>query len=121
MLRNRKGFTLVELMVVVAVLVVLLAIAMTAYFTITERSREATDIENVRVAVADVVTHYLADHEVTTVTVPVHQAQTGWQTDPAPQVEVGGVLYSYEAKTTGEYTVTVEVNEETGEFVPKIS
>lgn len=55
MLKNRKGFTLAELLIVVAIIGVLVAIAIPVFTSQLEKSREATDLANVRAAYAEVM------------------------------------------------------------------
>jgi len=47
---NKKGFTLAELLIVVAIIAVLVAIAIPVFTTQLEKSRETTDIANLRSA-----------------------------------------------------------------------
>ena len=49
---NKKGFTLAELLIVVAIIAVLVAIAIPVFTTRLEQSRETTDIANLRSAYA---------------------------------------------------------------------
>lgn len=49
---NRKGFTLAELLIVVAIIAVLVAIAIPVFTTQLEKSKEGTDIANLRSAYA---------------------------------------------------------------------
>lgn len=58
---NKKGFTLAELLIVVAIIGVLVAIAIPVFTSQLERSREATDLSNIRAAYAEAVADYLAD------------------------------------------------------------
>lgn len=62
-MRNKRnnGFTLAELLIVVAIVGVLAAIATTVFSSQLEKSREATDIANLRSAKAAAVAKYLAD------------------------------------------------------------
>ncbi|WP_066500332.1 type II secretion system protein [Abyssisolibacter fermentans] len=46
-LKRRKGFTLIELIVVIAVLGILTAIAVPKYSTMKDKAREAVDMENI--------------------------------------------------------------------------
>ncbi len=52
MKRNNKGFTLAELLIVVAIIAVLVAIAIPVFTTQLEKSKEGTDIANLRSAYA---------------------------------------------------------------------
>ena len=53
--KNNTGFTLAELLIVVAIIAVLVAIAIPIFTTQLEKSREATDLANVRAAYAEVM------------------------------------------------------------------
>ena len=50
---NKYGFTLAELLIVVAIIAVLVAIAIPVFFTELERSKDAADLANVRSAYAE--------------------------------------------------------------------
>lgn len=54
-IKNNTGFTLAELLIVVAIIAVLVAIAIPIFTTQLEKSREATDLANVRAAYAEVM------------------------------------------------------------------
>ena len=51
---NKRGFTLAELLIVVAIIAVLVAISIPIFTTQLEKSREATDAANIRSAYATV-------------------------------------------------------------------
>ncbi|MBR3187535.1 MAG: prepilin-type N-terminal cleavage/methylation domain-containing protein [Lachnospiraceae bacterium] len=126
MKKNRKGFTLAELLIVVAIIAVLVAIAIPVFTTQLEKSREATDIANVRSAYATVVAAYLVDgEEPEAIEVQAKQTVAGWQTDNGGQIEFmdgeKSGTYSYEAKTSGDsYTVGIKVDEN-GNVTPDIN
>ena len=65
MKNNKKGFTLAELLIVVAIIAVLTAVAVPIFNTQLEKSREETDIANLRAAKAAAVAYYL-DHPAET-------------------------------------------------------
>ena len=81
MKKNNKGFTLAELLIVVAIIAVLVAIAIPVFTTQLERSREATDMSNIRAAYAEAVADYLAGGAATSKTAQVktiQQQTAGW-------------------------------------------
>lgn len=58
-MRENKGFTLAELLIVVAIIAVLVAIAIPIFTTQLERSRDAASIANLRGAYAEAAAEYL--------------------------------------------------------------
>ena len=58
---NKKGFTLAELLIVVAIIAVLVAIAIPVFSGALTKAQEAADEANVRAAYAQAVTDYLLD------------------------------------------------------------
>lgn len=59
--KNEKGFTLAELLIVVAIIGVLVAISIPIFTSQLEKSREAVDISNMRAAYAVAQTDILAE------------------------------------------------------------
>ena len=68
MKKNNKGFTLAELLIVVAIIAVLVAIAIPIFTTQLEKSRDAVTVANLRSAYAE------AASEVLTATTPTNSA-----------------------------------------------
>ncbi|WP_130836546.1 prepilin-type N-terminal cleavage/methylation domain-containing protein [Lachnoclostridium sp. Marseille-P6806] len=58
---NREGFTLAELLIVVAIIGVLVAVSIPIFTAQLEKAREATDMANMRAAKAAAVTAYLTE------------------------------------------------------------
>lgn len=113
---NKKGFTLAELLIVVAIIAVLVAIAIPIFTTQLEKAREATDAANLRSAYAEVMTAALtqaADGEIDGVTltgkvytkeVPAKQTQAQWQNTSIEDIggmKVGNNTGEIGAKTSG--------------------
>lgn len=80
--RNNKGFTLAELLIVVAIIAVLVAIAIPIFGAQLEKSREATDAANIRNAYAEVTTAAVSGETAAsklTKSISVKQQESGWQ------------------------------------------
>lgn len=125
MKKNNKGFTLAELLIVVAIIAVLVAIAIPVFTSQLEKSREATDMANIRSAYAEIVTDYLENaNAAKTITVTAHQKVAGWQTSPQPVLTYQGAgsqgEYSFNASTSS-YTVGISINATTGAATPTVS
>lgn len=79
---NKKGFTLAELLVVVAIIAVLVAIAIPIFTSQLEKSREAVDAANIRAAYAEVMAEAVTGDATTTCQreVNIKQKNATWQT-----------------------------------------
>ena len=106
MKKNNKGFTLAELLIVVAIIAVLVAIAIPVFTTQLERSREATDLANIRSAYAEAVADYLANganKASNSLGVSIKQQTAGWlidDGDPKLYTRVDGVETPISLKTS---------------------
>lgn len=91
MKRIRNGFTLMEMLIVIAIIAVLIVIAIPVFASQLEKSREAADLANVRSAYAQVSAEVLLGDPTATVTVDLKQKQADWQSlDP---VSIGGIVH----------------------------
>ena len=105
--RNQKGFTLAELLIVVAIIAVLVAIAIPIFTAQLEKSREATDKANIRSAYAE-ASAALLDDETSTYSknVTAKQKQANWQSNgDAAATEIGGM--NVNASTSG-WTIAID-------------
>ena len=64
-LTNKKGFTLIEMLVVIAIIAILVAIIIPVVSSATEKAAAATDAANMRSFKAEIVTKYLSNDGVT--------------------------------------------------------
>lgn len=90
-MKNREGFTLAELLIVVAIIAVLVAISIPIFTTQLEKSREAVDAANIRAAYAEVMSAGITgDTSKYTKSVTLKQQKSGWQnTFDFPSTMVG--------------------------------
>ena len=101
MKRGKNGFTLAELLIVVAIIAVLTAVSIPIFTNQLEKSREATDLANVRNAYSEVMMAALVEDTSSPLyqgglyqrTVPLKQARNGWSMN-ADKLVVGGISRS---------------------------
>ena len=117
MKKNNKGFTLAELLIVVAIIAVLVAIAIPVFTTQLERSREATDLSNIRAAYAECMAEYLSQgaSSAQTASGTLQQKTASWQMgNAALMTRINGSESSYSLPATANgntsFTLTVDAS-----------
>lgn len=85
---NNKGFTLMEVLIVVAIIAVLVAIAIPVLTGQLEKAREATDLANIRAAYAEAAVEVLTNEAGTASVVSEKMVQTSksWTTVDSPRI-----------------------------------
>lgn len=92
---NKKGFTLAELLVAVAIVGILVAISIPVFTAQLGKAREATNNANLRAAKAAAVSEYLTSDKTTTEATYKYTTDDGVITDkdlgtaPTDEVEIG--------------------------------
>ena len=125
---DKKGFTLAELLIVVAIIAVLVAISIPIFTSQLEKSREATDEANIRAAYAEVMSAVLTEDTAATTNSSVYnltvtkntdgtikgvsevnlkQAKDGWQNTAIKNI-AGIDVSSFTPKASGTCTVTYD-------------
>lgn len=61
LMKNKKGFTLMEMLIVVAIIVILVAISIPVFTSQLDKAKQATDEANLRAAKGAAYTEYLTD------------------------------------------------------------
>lgn len=120
-LKNNKGFTLAELLIVVAIIAILVAISVPVFTSKLEESRVATDKANMRAAKSVAITEYLSSQKITAETSYYFNADTGKlqanktgieaygqssKAIPGATAEAKGKVLEVTVTTTGDVTLT---------------
>lgn len=80
---SRAGFTLMEMLIVVAIIAILVAVMIPTLSGALEKAREATDLANIRSAYAEIQMNVLMEKGSAPYTIELKQLKAGWMTDSA--------------------------------------
>lgn len=83
-LKNRKGFTLMEMLIVVAIIAILVAIAIPTFNNAMAKSRAATDLANIRSGYAAAIVRAMTENITT---------DTTYTLNADGSVDAGGTAY----------------------------
>ena len=124
---NKKGFTLAELLIVVAIIAVLVAIAIPIFTSQLEKSREATDAANIRGAYAEIAASALTDPDTAqTATIEKKQKVADWQNTGIADIagvaiddikSTADTVIAYAPGTDAVGTITIDGNKVTSSFL----
>ena len=101
--KNKKGFTLMEMLIVVAIIVILVAVSMPVFTSQLDKSRKAADEANERAAKAVAVAEYLMNEKEGTY---MYDAANGKLVD----FDDRGSVVKYGKKETGIIQVDIDAD-----------
>ena len=104
---NKKGFTLIEMLVVIAIIAILVAIVIPVVSSATEKAKEAKDAANIRSAIAEITVAALSGSETAVPPKTVTLTQTGAFDQNADLVAEGNIGGFPLADFASKATVTV--------------
>lgn len=95
---NKKGFTLIEMLVVIAIIAILVSIVIPVVGDSTEKAREARDAANIRAAITEVTAEGVSTGDDATTTVKL--TQKGNFDKITEMTDIGGIaLTEFASKT----------------------
>ena len=111
--KNNKGFSLVELIVVIAIMAVLVGVLAPQLIKYVEKSREATDIQNCDSIVSALKSYYSDKEDKSTITVTLSSAAMTGDTEALNALDDAGMKST---KLKGKYwnSIAMEFDPATG-------
>ena len=112
-LRSKKGFTLMEMLIVVAIIAILIAIAIPTFSSQLEKANQATDAANIRAAYAEAVVKALDAADGTGVVTTESPMKSKDFSKLDQNSTIGGKKLGEITKTKGKTeTITVVLNDD---------
>lgn len=122
---NKKGFTLMEMLIVVAIIAILVAIAIPTVTSALENSRESTDAANIRSAYAEIMMMSMTGETTSTnsaytitvnsgvyiATIEMTQKKTGWDNKTITNIVGQNTASDPLSKVGSGKTVTITYSE----------
>ena len=102
---NKKGFTLIEMLVVIAIIAILVAIVVPTVTKATDKAKAATDAANVRAAMAEAQI-YVLSNEISTTTAHTFTSTEAKTVGTAAKYQAGFVCVKMDASGN----ITGEIN-----------
>lgn len=107
-MKNKKGFTLMEMLIVVAIIAILIAIAIPTFASSLNKARVATDEANIRAGYASVMADVLMNENDKTATTGATNKVYTLKVDGSVDSGTGtGAAAAYECKGNNDATVKV--------------
>lgn len=109
-LMSKKGFTLVELMIVVVIMGILVAVAVPVYGAVTKNARKKTCQSNIRIIKENITQYQMTGGQdgATIESASVLQSAVNASNPTFLNLFEGGVIPSCPTDNTSKYTITVE-------------
>lgn len=101
---NKKGFSLVELMIVVVIMGILIAVAIPLYGAITDNANNKTCANNIKV-IKNTCSNYYASSDPQVVMPSLAQLKTMMEEEEVPKCPVGTADYTIYVEADGRATV----------------